>query len=559
MLVAAFSAATWPGVATATDGVWTYYAGNTCDGTPYNIYVEEDSDCTPYACTADGNASFSGTGMMSIDCTSDYEALMKELFGSSPYILVEVYGDSECSTLSYAQGFFASKNCEGSPNSNPGASTHVIAQVEANGSASLQYFEDYPCKSSQWSATYMADKETLDSHECAEDWSKWYYSYEDNSVGSSGSTSPETKDDVVIGPGSGLSTGALVGIVAGCLVVLLIVLAVVFCRKRRSKAKRTETQLPTASLQTGNTASLDGILRGQTGLWDDDVITAKRIPRDKVRVQKLISRGAFGEVYTGVFNGQQVAVKILPPETRGNLQHVNEFLAEAKMTASMDHPRIVSFIGVAWDALSDLCVVLEFMDGGDLRTLLQKFETSRRPVGFDREKTTIALHGCHALTYLHSLMPPVIHRDLKSRNILLNRSLEAKLTDFGISRERLDQTMTAGVGTSLWMAPEVMVGERYDAKADMFSFGVVLSELDLHTLPYAQAKENARMSTGRQMPDAVLLQQIAMGATNVEFSQSSPRALVELGRACVSVDPSDRPTAAEALYRLQVILAKEFT
>ncbi|KAL3669730.1 hypothetical protein V7S43_005110 [Phytophthora oleae] len=135
----------------------------------------------------------------------------------------------------------------------------------------------------------------------------------------------------------------------------------------------------------------------------------------------------------------------------------------------MNHPNIVSFIGVAWKSLSDLCIVLEFMDGGDLRTLLNKYEETNHPVGIDRQKATIALQVCHSLTYLHSLASPVLHRDLKSRNILLSRSLDAKLTDFGISKENLDQTMTAGVGTSLWMAPEVMLGGRYGDKADVFS------------------------------------------------------------------------------------------
>ncbi|EEY53027.1 protein kinase [Phytophthora infestans T30-4] len=119
------------------------------------------------------------------------------------------------------------------------------------------------------------------------------------------------------------------------------------------------------------------------------------------------------------------------------------------------------------------------MYGGDLRGLLTSYHNRHHPVGFDCDKVKIALHVAHALTYLHSLSPVVIHRDLKSRNILLTADLDAKLTDFGISRERVDQTMTAGVGTSLWMAPEVLMGERYDDKADIFSFGVVLSELDL--------------------------------------------------------------------------------
>ncbi|EGZ26985.1 hypothetical protein PHYSODRAFT_421999, partial [Phytophthora sojae] len=293
------------------------------------------------------------------------------------------------------------------------------------------------------------------------------------------------------------------------------------------------------------------------GLWNDDIIVAKRVPRDKIHVKSLISRGAYGEVYSGRFNRHPVAIKMLIPSTRCSLPHVSDFLAEAKMTASMDHPHIVKLIGVSWDSLSDLCVVLEFMDGGDLRALLNKHEVSKHPVGFDRKKATVALQVCHALTYLHSLMPPVIHRDVKSRNILLNRAMDAKLTDFGTSRERLDQTMTAGVGTSLWMAPEVMLGERYDVKADMFSFGVVLSELDNHTLPYTRAKQRSQDNDGRPMTDASLLQKITTGAVRVDFSRSSPASVVELGLACVAVNPGDRPTAAEALYRLQVILSQD--
>jgi serine/threonine-protein kinase TNNI3K len=222
----------------------------------------------------------------------------------------------------------------------------------------------------------------------------------------------------------------------------------------------------------------------------------------------------------------------------------------------MDHPHIVAFVGVAWDSLSDLCVVLEFMEGGELRTLLDKCEDENHPVGFNRQKATIALQVCHALTYLHSLEPPVIHRDLKSRNILLDSNMQAKLSDFGISRERLDRTMTAGVGSSLWMAPEVMLGERYDDKADMFSFGVVLSEMDVHTLPYTRARRENLDSNGREMTDANLLQKVALGVLQAEFTRSKPRSIGELGRACVSIDPTERPSAAEALYRLQVILSK---
>ncbi|ETL25821.1 TKL protein kinase [Phytophthora nicotianae] len=195
------------------------------------------------------------------------------------------------------------------------------------------------------------------------------------------------------------------------------------------------------------------------------------------------------------------------------------------------------------------------MDGGDLRGLLTSYHNQHHPVGFNCAKVKIALHIAHALTYLHSLSPVVIHRDLKSRNILLTTDLDAKLTDFGVSRERADHTMTAGVGTSLWMAPEVLMGERYDDKADIFSFGVVLSELDLQVLPYAHATESD--GSCHRMRDLAILQRMAMGKLRVQFSRNALASMVDVGVACVSLDPKDRPTAAEVLYRLQTIQRDE--
>ncbi|KAG6590867.1 TKL protein kinase [Phytophthora cinnamomi] len=102
------------------------------------------------------------------------------------------------------------------------------------------------------------------------------------------------------------------------------------------------------------------------------------------------------------------------------------------------------------------------------------------------------------------------------------------------------------------MAPKVMLGKSYDDKAGMFSFGVLLSELDVHSLPYAFAKlEGCGGSGSRLLSDTVILQ-VAMGMVRVEFSSSGPAsiAIAELGEACVSVAPNERPSAAEALYKL---------
>ncbi|GMF53256.1 unnamed protein product [Phytophthora fragariaefolia] len=277
---------------------------------------------------------------------------------------------------------------------------------------------------------------------------------------------------------------------------------------------------------------------------DDKVVNKARIPREKVVVHEFISRGAFGKVYKGTYNGQPVAVKMM--------SDVDTFMKEIKMAATMSHPNIVQFVGVAWNSREDFCAVLEYMDGGDLRGLMDKYDEEKRQTGFNSEKLKIALQIAHALAYLHSREVPVIHRDLKSKNILLNEALGAKLTDFGVSRERADRAMTADVGTSLWMAPEVMVGNAYDEKADMFSFGVVLSELSMHTLPYSHAKQ--RSGSNQQLSPLVILHRVATGTLSVEFSEAGPQEMRRLGLSCVSMDPTKRPTAAESMHVLHTVL-----
>ncbi|KAJ0396850.1 hypothetical protein ATCC90586_002587 [Pythium insidiosum] len=229
----------------------------------------------------------------------------------------------------------------------------------------------------------------------------------------------------------------------------------------------------------------DEPVRNDVGkLLQQPEIARIRLSMSHLRVDKKLSHGAYGEVFMGQYDRQQVAIKRLSPHHRNNLRHLQCFLSEAKLMAVMRHDRIIAFVGVGWSDPLDIHVVTEYMNGGDLRALLQQFKSEGRPMGFDLEKLKIALHIIEALMYLHSRRPQVLHRDLKSRNVLLSSTLDAKLIDFGVSRERADQTMTNGVGTVRWMAPEVMEGGRYGASADIFSFGAVVSELDTHLLPY---------------------------------------------------------------------------
>uniref|UniRef100_A0AAV1URS6 Protein kinase domain-containing protein n=1 Tax=Peronospora matthiolae TaxID=2874970 RepID=A0AAV1URS6_9STRA len=384
------------------------------------------------------------------------------------------------------------------------------------------------------------------------------------------------------------SGGAIAGIVVG-VACLVFILAAFMTRRRRAGSKRfsfrkrdstfensravsiTSSKLEPpgdfGKLNSGRTESKKPNMSGlftaahddpftvrhmrKGGIWDDPVLVASRIPLEEIQIKELIARGGFGQVFTATYKGQTVAVKTLLPETAKDMDEINALYAESKILAKLDHPCIVSFIGIAWGSLSTVSCVTEYLVGGDLRALLNHFLANQtRPQGFDHDKVKIALNIAQGLAYLHSLTPNMLHRDLKSRNVLLTSQLDAKLTDFGVSRERSELMMTNAVGTSLWMAPEVMLGSHYDGKADVFSFGVLLSELDTHLMPYA----NVRNANGQKLTENGILQKTSTGQLQVEFSRDCPPELLRLAHACLAVNPNDRPTAAEALYKLQSAL-----
>ncbi|KAJ0395701.1 hypothetical protein P43SY_005131 [Pythium insidiosum] len=360
---------------------------------------------------------------------------------------------------------------------------------------------------------------------------------------------------------NGITGGALAAIVVGAIVgagvVAFVVAKLTGQRRLRSQSAHDSSVGGSKSYAALNKTTTATSSQGSAAMDPAAVIeatlsygaiAASRIPFERLTVSEVpLSRGGFGEVFRGVYQAQPVVIKRLLPDRRRDMQQISAFASEIRLLSSLEHERIVRFVGAAWDSLAELCVVVEFMAGGDLRSTLSRFARDQRATGFDADKRKIALHVAHALTYLHSLQPTVLHRDLKSKNVLLTETLDAKLTDFGASREQADHTMTAGVGSSLWMAPEVMLGERYDAKADVFSFGVLLSELDTHELPYAHAVEP---TSGRRLPETAVLQLVSLGRLHARFSDSADTTMVAIARDCLEMDPLKRPSAAELLHRI---------
>ncbi|EGZ11206.1 hypothetical protein PHYSODRAFT_520017 [Phytophthora sojae] len=268
-----------------------------------------------------------------------------------------------------------------------------------------------------------------------------------------------------------------------------------------------------------------------------------RIPYDNLVFESKLSRGGSGVVWLCKYGGQQVAAKKLLLTRGVKADDVQSFAEEIELTASLVHPYIVKFIGVAWNNLTNLSMVIEYVPNGNLRDYLEK---NIRILSWARDKIHIAIAIAEALEYLHSRTPGVIHRDLKFNNILLTKHLEPKLTDFGVSRNMIDSTMTSGVGTPYWTAPEILEGDRYTEKSDIYSFGVVLSELDTGRIPYSDAV----MEDGSKVRPFHILQEVMAGAMRPNFSRDCPPRIQRIGAACLSLDPRKRPTARELVLEL---------
>ncbi|CEG42890.1 tkl drk protein kinase [Plasmopara halstedii] len=187
----------------------------------------------------------------------------------------------------------------------------------------------------------------------------------------------------------------------------------------------------------------------QYKLTTDSNLVGKRIAWERIEVGPLLSRGAFGEVWACRYAGKKVAVKRLLQTKKLTFQETAKFINEIQLTASLKHPHIVRFIGVAWSSLENLAMVEEFLPRGDLQQFLKR---SGDLMTWARDKVDMAIGIAKAIDYLHSRQ--VIHRDLKARNILLTKRLQPKLIDFGTSRVWKLNDMTAGIGTPFWTAPE---------------------------------------------------------------------------------------------------------
>ena len=247
------------------------------------------------------------------------------------------------------------------------------------------------------------------------------------------------------------------------------------------------------------------------------------IPKEQIRNLRQIEKGSFGIIYEATWRGTKIAVKKLP--TTMTDKQLAEFYDEAALMKTLRHPNILQYLGISQSG-REVCICMEFMPLGSLYHLLHLPSSS-----YSRHRAkSICLDTVRGMNYLHQQQPPIIHRDLKSHNLLVDRHWQVKVCDFGLSRiTAQNQTMTA-CGTPSWTAPEVLRNERYTTKADVYGFGVVMWELFARADPFPG------------MPPFQIV--FAVGTQNLRpaLGVDWPRPWVDLITRCWNEDPNARPT-----------------
>ncbi|XP_078151951.1 putative LRR receptor-like serine/threonine-protein kinase At1g51880 [Carex rostrata] len=275
------------------------------------------------------------------------------------------------------------------------------------------------------------------------------------------------------------------------------------------------------------------------------------------KFQDKIGTGGFGSVYLGALeNGTQVAVKM---RNHSSSQGVKEFLAEAQNLARVHHRYLVSLIGHCMDG-DCMALVYEYMKEG---TLQDKLMDNERPLSW-KQRVRIAYESALGLDYLHKACnPPLIHRDVKTSNILLNENLEARISDFGLSRafnNANSHISTKVVGTPGYLDPEYYSSFQLSEKSDVFSFGVVLLEIITGQPPVIAGPEGCHLKQWvNQKLSRGDIESIADPRMHGQFDINSVWKVTDLARRCTDNSSAHRPTMNTIVTELKESLDLEIS
>eukprot|EP01102_Stenamoeba_stenopodia_P006506 TRINITY_DN1787_c0_g1_i2.p1 TRINITY_DN1787_c0_g1~~TRINITY_DN1787_c0_g1_i2.p1 ORF type:complete len:1288 (-),score=192.66 TRINITY_DN1787_c0_g1_i2:91-3954(-) len=259
------------------------------------------------------------------------------------------------------------------------------------------------------------------------------------------------------------------------------------------------------------------------------------IDYNKLVFKKELGKGSFGTVSLADYQNKLVAVKtlILPP-MHNVAELLRDFRRELWIGSSFKHENIVSMIGCC--STPQFCLIMEYVPFGNVYDFLR----SKAPINW-AIRLKIALDIANGMKFLHGMEPKMMHRDLKTPNVLMaamdpESAVMAKLTDFGETRGMLVKMKgREGLANPSWLAPEIMMDEIYTEKADIFSFGVVLWELYRRQHPYTEYAV-AHSKYIYQLEDAITK------GLRPSFPKEVHPGYVKLANQCMAGPPAERPS-----------------
>jgi serine/threonine protein kinase len=266
------------------------------------------------------------------------------------------------------------------------------------------------------------------------------------------------------------------------------------------------------------------------------------IDYDELEIGEVLGEGAFSMVYRGVYNGNAVGIKKLKYQYLDN-NSLDEFKKEIGLLNQLRHKNVVGYIGACMQ-VPNLSLVTELMQRGSLFDILYKEKVK---VGMSL-MVKLSKDIAKGVNYLHRLKPMIIHRDLKSNNILVDTDWTAKIADFGLSKIKGEASQVTGMlGTPGWTAPEIYKNERYNEKVDVYSYGIILREMITLEKPYSGLN-------GMQIAFATVYQGV-----RPSLPEQCQPVLKSLCKNCWETSPSKRPSfekILEVLAKLEVQIAR---
>lgn len=279
------------------------------------------------------------------------------------------------------------------------------------------------------------------------------------------------------------------------------------------------------------------------------------------REANLLGEGGFGSVYKGrLESGLVVAIKQLNLD---GLQGHQEFIVEVLMLSLLHHKNLVNLIGYCTDGDQRL-LVYEFMPMGSLENHLFDLEPGKKPLSWST-RLKIASGAAHGLEYLHcEANPPVIYRDLKSSNILLDNDFNPKLSDFGLAKlgpvGENTHVSTRVMGTYGYCAPEYAMSGKLTLKSDIYSLGVVLLELITGRKAYDNSKgageQNLVVWSRPFLKDRRKFVHMVDPLLNGQFSVRSLHHAVAITAMCIQEQASFRPIISDIVVALDYLVSQ---